>query len=61
MAKKLFKPLPQPLNYPDDVYTIPTLVINYFPVRDGWIDRAVTGDVSAPLNEIRRHTKKTTN
>ena len=59
--KNLFKPLPQPLTYPNDVYTIPTLVINYFPVREGWIDRAVTGDVSAPLNDIRRHTKKTTN
>jgi hypothetical protein len=59
--KNLFKPSPQPLNYPDDVYTIPTLVINYFPIRDGWIDRAVTGDVSAPLNDIRRHTIQTIN
>jgi hypothetical protein len=52
--------LPRSLNVPDDVYIIPTLVINFFPVRGGWIDRAVTGDVSAPLNDIRRHTIQTT-
>jgi hypothetical protein len=45
-----------PLTYPDDVWTIPTLVINYFPVKNGRIDRAITGDVGAPLEQIRRHT-----
>jgi len=61
--KKLFKPSPQPapqLTYPDDVWTVPTLVVNYFPVSNGRIDRAITGDVSAPLADIRRHTTATT-
>ena len=35
------------LDYPADVYTIPTLVITYFPVSRGRIDRRVTGDVDA--------------
>lgn len=46
--------------YPPDVYTIPTLVISYFPVKHGRIDRAITGDVDAPLDKIRRHTNQTT-
>jgi hypothetical protein len=61
--KSRFKPPPQPprvLSYPDDVVTIPVLVINYFPVKDGWIDRDVTGDVSAPLDDIRHHTTRAT-
>lgn len=40
---------------------IPTLVISYFPVKNGRIDRAITGDVSASLADIRRHTINTTN
>jgi hypothetical protein len=61
----LFKsePKPQPAasrSYPADVFTIPTLVINYFPVTNGRIDRSVTGDVDAPLGDIRRHTARTT-
>jgi hypothetical protein len=61
--KNLFKTPPQPtppLIYPDDVWTIPTLVINTFPVRKGRLDRTITGDVDAPLDQIRRHTVKTT-
>lgn len=50
-----------PLHYPADVFIIPTLVISYFPTRNGRIDRAITGDVSAPLADIRRHTVNTTN
>ena len=42
------------------MYTIPILVINYFPVKNSRIDRAITGDVSAPLDVIRRHTAQTT-
>jgi len=38
------------------VYTIPVLVASYFPAKNGRIDRAVTGDVDAPVDEIRRHT-----
>lgn len=49
-----------PRHYPDDVFVIPTLVISYFPVKNGRIDRAITGDVSAPLADIRRHTLNTT-
>ena len=50
----------EPLAYPPDVFTIPLLVISYFPVEGDWIDRTVTGDVSAPLEQIRRHTVETT-
>lgn len=39
---------------------IPILVVSYFPVRDGRIDRTLTGDVDAPLDQIRRHTAQTT-
>ncbi|HMN31028.1 MAG TPA: hypothetical protein PKE45_22930 [Caldilineaceae bacterium] len=41
-------------------YAIPTLLIHYFPLRNGRIDRRVTGDVDAPLEQIRRHTEQTT-
>ncbi|MFN8458652.1 MAG: hypothetical protein U0401_29030 [Anaerolineae bacterium] len=68
--KNLFKPpsglsqtvdiSARPLVSPDDVFIIPTLVINYFPAKNGRIDRAVTGDVSASLTDIRRHTLNTT-
>jgi hypothetical protein len=47
-------------SYPDAVWTIPTLVVNYFPVQNDRIDRAITGDVDAPLAQIRRHTVATT-
>ncbi len=50
----------RPLNYPADVLTIPTLVVSYFPVKAGQIDRAVTGDVAGPLEQIRRHTTTAT-
>jgi hypothetical protein len=42
------------------VYDIPVLVVSYFPVRQGWIDPALTGDVHAPLDAMRRHTTQTT-
>src|SRR5687767_8487582 len=41
-------------------YSIPTLVINYYPVRGDRIDRSITGDVDAPLDKIRRHVQQTT-
>jgi hypothetical protein len=41
-------------------YEIPVLQINYFPVKNGNIDRAITGDVSAPLDQIRAHVTHTT-
>jgi hypothetical protein len=43
-----------------DMYTIPVLVVSYFPVKGGRIDRAVTHDVDAPLDDIRSHTLQTT-
>lgn len=49
-----------PSDYPADVFDIPVSVIKYFPVRQGRIDLQVTGDVSAPLETIRRHTSETT-
>jgi hypothetical protein len=48
------------LYHHDGVYIIPTLVVSYFPVRGGRIDRAVTGDVGAPLDDVRRHMAKAT-
>lgn len=50
----------RPLTYPDDAWTIPTLLISYFPVTNGRIDKSVTGDVGGSLEQIRRHTIKTT-
>jgi hypothetical protein len=41
-------------------YEIPVLLINYFPVKSGRIDRSLTGDVSAPLAQIREHVERTT-
>ncbi len=41
-------------------FTIPVLVINYFPVKNARIDRRVTGDVDAPLDQLRQHTAQTT-
>jgi hypothetical protein len=63
--KQLFAPpVSQPVQRPyspEHTLTIPTLVISYFPpTPDGRIDRAVTGDVDAPLEAIRRHTRQTT-
>jgi hypothetical protein len=39
---------------------LPVLVVRYFPVKNGRIDRAITGDVDAPLEQIRQHTETTT-
>ena len=61
--KALFNPAPPPapdLYNPNPVFTIPTLVVNFFPVNGGRIDRAITGDVDAPLVDMRRHTEATT-
>ena len=41
-------------------FNIPVLIVSYFPVKQGRIDRQMTGDVGAPLDEIRRHTSQTT-
>ena len=41
-------------------FTIPVLVIFYFPLSGDRIDRTVTGDVDAPLEKIRTHAHDTT-
>ena len=43
-----------------DLYTIPVLVVSYFPIKNGRIDIAVTHDVDTPLDDIRSHTLQTT-
>lgn len=41
-------------------FFLPVLVINYFPVRNGRIDKNVTGDVDAPLEKMQDHVVRTT-
>lgn len=63
--RKLFKPTeitqtpsqPEPI-WPDQ-FLIPVLVVSYFPVKNGRIDRAVTGDVEASLGQMRGHVERT--
>ena len=43
-----------------NAWVVPTLVVRYFPVRNGRIDRTITGDVDAPLDIVREHTSTTT-
>jgi hypothetical protein len=38
---------------------IPVLQVSYYPVRDGAIDRRLTGDVGAPLEVVRQHVQTT--
>ncbi len=58
--KKLSPKLSARLAPVPDHYTIPTLVIRYFPLKSGWVDRSFTGDVHAPLGKIRNHVNQTT-
>jgi hypothetical protein len=57
---------PRPLEVVDatlvqaPTFAIPVLLVHYFPLRDGTIDVRTTGDVSAPLESIREHTRTTT-
>jgi hypothetical protein len=44
----------------DGLYTIPILVVNYFPYRDGRVDQIVTGDVGWKLRRVRQHVAQTT-
>ncbi|HAJ38282.1 MAG TPA: hypothetical protein DCL15_21635 [Chloroflexi bacterium] len=41
-------------------FEIPVLLVHYFPTKGNLIDRSVTGDVAAPLDVIRTHTRTTT-
>jgi hypothetical protein len=67
--KNLFRPTLLPVTPSSQVsrgdstaiFTIPVLVVSYFPLKNGRIDRAITGDVDTPLEAIRRHVSQTTN
>jgi hypothetical protein len=55
------QPTPPPLSQDvGEAFVIPTLVVHYFPVRNGRIDPAITGDVDASLADMRQHTAGTT-
>ncbi len=41
-------------------FTIPVLLVHYFPARGNQLDQRVTGDVGGSLEQIRRHTAQTT-
>lgn len=41
-------------------FDIPVLVVSYFPLKGNHIDVSVTGDVGAPLADLRGHTLETT-
>lgn len=41
-------------------FDIPVLLVSYFPVRGDVIDISVTGDVGAPLADVRGHVAETT-
>ena len=53
-------PAPRPYTHPAAAFSIPVLVVKYFPLAGNRIDRAITGDVDAPLDAIRAHTERTT-
>ncbi len=53
-------PAPHSYHYPAGVFDIPVLVVKYFPLAGNRINRAITGDVDAPLTAIRAHTDRTT-
>lgn len=41
-------------------YTIPVVLVHYFPAQGSQLDRNVTGDIGGTLDQIRRHTARTT-
>ncbi len=41
-------------------FSIPVLVVRYFPVKDGNIDVSVTGDVDGPVDAVRAKTENLT-
>jgi hypothetical protein len=55
-APRSIMTVPEPLT----PYTIPVLLVSYFPTRKEHIDRSITGDVGEPLVVVRRHTIDTT-
>ena len=49
-----------PVSSGDALFTIPVLLVYYFPVRGNQIDRDVTGDVGGSLEQLRAHPARTT-
>lgn len=41
-------------------YTIPVLLLHYYPLAGSNIDRSITGDVGGSLRAVQQHTAKTT-
>ncbi len=41
-------------------FEIPVLRVDFLPLRQGRLDRRITGDVDAPLEQMRRHIETTT-
>lgn len=59
--KTLTYDLDQSLSYPDDVISIPVLVVAYYPLNQyKSIDIATTGDVFGPLYWLKHHVQQTT-
>ncbi|MCB0128965.1 MAG: hypothetical protein KDE58_42155 [Caldilineaceae bacterium] len=50
----------KPTSAEDALYTIPVLLLQYFPLQGNRIDQRVTGDVGTSLAQIRHHTAETT-
>ena len=50
----------RPSAYPPDASEIPVLVVAYYPVRNGLVDIAATGDVGGPLPAVQDHVRRTT-
>jgi hypothetical protein len=48
------------VDIPELPFTIPILLVSYFPVKDGLIDITMTGDVNGPLDDMRQHVARTT-
>jgi hypothetical protein len=49
------------VSFPPDIWTIPVLIVAYYPVRDGCVDIRITGDIGEPLPVVKRHVQLTTN
>jgi hypothetical protein len=58
--QQLFRRQARSYVYPQDAFTIPVLLLHYFPLKGQRVSREFTGDVDAPLDELRRHTRQTT-
>ena len=57
--RQMFRVRRPPVVYSDNVFTIPVLLVHYFPVRGQRVSREFTGDVDAPLSQLQHHTQQT--